>query len=130
MSVDHHRLARSTAEKLIQRKAGNLAFDVPERGVDRCNGRHSDRTSAPIGAAIEELPSVFDAVRVAADQAWDDVVLQISGDGELAAIQGGIADAAHSVAGFDDQSDEVAAGACDDNPSPFDFGHGFLCCER
>src|SRR5207248_1536113 len=89
MSVDHHRLARSAAEQLIERQTGNLPFDVPERGVDRCNGRHSDRTSPPVRPAIEELPEVFDAVRVAADQAWDDVVLQISGDGELAAIQGG-----------------------------------------
>jgi hypothetical protein len=46
--------------------------------VDRRDRRHRHRPSPPIGAAIKILPEVLDAVRIAADQAGDDMVAKFS----------------------------------------------------
>ena len=49
--------------------------------------------------------------RVAADQQRADMVAQVRGDRELAAVEGGVADAGQAVLGLDDQGDVVAARA-------------------
>ena len=56
-----------------------------------------------------------------ADQARDDVVLEIGDDRQLAAVQRGVADAVDALVGLDLQGDEVAARAGDDDPAPVIF---------
>ncbi|MEI9886499.1 MAG: hypothetical protein WDN08_08345 [Rhizomicrobium sp.] len=44
-----------------------------------------DGAAPPIGAAIEILPDILDAVGVAPDQAGDDVIGEVARDAEFAA---------------------------------------------
>ncbi len=69
-----------------------FGLDVPQRHVDGGDRRHRDRAAPPVRAAIQELPDVFDLVRIAADEAGHDVIGQIAGDGQFATVQGCIAD--------------------------------------
>jgi hypothetical protein len=93
VAVDHDAGAAGAAQQLVERQAGDLGLDVPQRHVDGGDGRHRHRPSAPVGALVEELPDVLDLVGVAADQAGDHVLPQIGDDRQLAPVQGGVADA-------------------------------------
>ena len=93
MTVDEHACAAAPAEQLVQRHAGHLGLEVPERRVHRSNRCHGHGPAAPVRAAIEELPDVLDLVRVAAQQARHDVLAQVGDDRELASVQGRVADA-------------------------------------
>ena len=73
--------------------------------------------------AVQELPGVLDPVRVLADQQLRDVLLQVRGDGQLAAVQGGVTDAGHAVLRGDPQGHEVPGGAGHEDFSGNDF-HG------
>ena len=110
VAVDHDPVAGRTPEQLVHGKPGDLALDVPQRDVDRSDGGHRHRPAPPIGAPVEVLPGVLDPARIAADEQWADVIPQVGGDGELAAIQGRVAEPDHPVLGLDDQGDVVAAG--------------------
>ena len=55
------------------------------------------------------------AARVAADQQLADVVLQVRGDGELAAVERGVAHARDALVRGQLERDEVTAGAGDDD---------------
>ena len=88
---------------------------------DGGDGAHGHRAAAPIGAAIEILPDVLDLLRIAADEAGDDVVGKVRGDGQLAAVEGGIAEAGEALVGLDLQGDEVAARTGDDDLGGTDF---------
>ncbi len=57
--------------------------------------------AAPVGALVEELPHILDAVRVASDQAGHDMVLQIARDAQLAAVEGRVAKAVHALVRLD-----------------------------
>ena len=115
MAVDEHAFARAPAEQLVQRRLAHLAEDVPQRDVDRGDRRHRHRAAAPVRAAIEELPDVLDAPRVAADQIRHQVVLEVRGDREFAAVQCCVADTGNTRARDDFQRDEVARRAGDDD---------------
>src|SRR6185437_9579850 len=123
MAVHHDAAAARAAQKLVERQPGDFALDVPERGVDSGDRAHRHRTPAPVGTAIEVLPRVFNARRIAADEHRNDVLGEISRNGALAAIERGIADAVDALVGFDLQRDEVAAGAGDDDAGGGDL-HG------
>ena len=98
----------SLPQQLVDGHVGGLALDVPERHVDGGDGRHRDRTAAPVCAAVEELPGVLDLRGVAADEELDDVVLEVADHGELAAIDRGIAEAGEAVIRRQLERDEVA----------------------
>src|SRR5207247_4950551 len=55
-------------EQLVDRHAVRLARDVPQRRVDRPDGRRPDATGREEAAAEEYLPEVLDAGRVLPDQ--------------------------------------------------------------
>ena len=80
-------------------------------------------TAPPIGAAIEELPDILDPVRVAADQAGDDMVVEVGHDGELAPVERGIAEAGQPVLRLELERDEIPPGARDDDLGGGDFEH-------
>jgi hypothetical protein len=73
--------------------------------------------AAPVRTAIEKLPDVFDAARVAADEIGDQVILEVRRHGQFAAVQCCIADTGNTRARNNFQRDEIASRASDD-----DFG--------
>ena len=77
VAIYQRAFARAPAQQLIQRLIRHLAEDVPQRDVDRRDRRHGHRTAAPICPAIEELPDVLDAPRVAADEIRHQMILQV-----------------------------------------------------
>ena len=109
MPVGEQAGARGAAEQLVERQPGDLALDVPERHVDRGDRRHRHRPAAPVGAAVEVLPGVLDAVRVAVDQQRHDVLAQVGGDRQLAPVEGRVAEPGDAVIGRQLERDEVAA---------------------
>src|SRR5450759_1099702 len=113
VSVRERPTPAPAAEQLVHRQAGDLALDVPQRHVHGRDGRHRDRSAAPVRPAVQVLPGVFDVVRLAADQQRRDVVAQVGGDGELATVERGVAEPDYAVARRELQGDEVAPGAGD-----------------
>ena len=109
------------AQELVDRHPGELALDVPQRHVHGGDRGHRDRAAAPVRGPVQELPGVLDPVRVLADQQLRDVLLQIRGHGELAPVQGRVADPGHAVLGGDPQGHEVPGGAGDEHFSGNDF---------
>jgi len=85
------------------------------------DGRHRHGAAAPIPAAVEVLPNVFDPLRVPPDQERTNVVLQIRRHGQLAAIDRRVADALDPVARRQAKRDEIAPRAGDDDLSSIDF---------
>jgi hypothetical protein len=77
VAIHEHAVARTSAEQLIERLIAHLAEDVPQRDVDRRNGRHRHGAAAPVRTTIEKLPDVLDAARVAADEVRHQVILEI-----------------------------------------------------
>src|SRR5699024_7443489 len=110
------------AEQLVQRLAGLLRGDVPQRHVDRGDRTHRHRAAAPVRAAVEVLPDRLDLRFVPADQGGSDMIAQVGGDGELAAVQGAVAEPGETIGGGDRDGDEVAAGAGDVHVDAID-GH-------
>src|SRR6187399_1897122 len=98
MAVHEYAVARTTAEQSIERQARHLAENVPQRHVDSGERGHLHRSATPVRAAIEKLPDVLDAPRVAADEIRHHVVLQIRSDGEFPAIQSRVANAGNTGA--------------------------------
>jgi len=124
VAVDHHRLARSAAEQLIDRRIERFPADVPERCVDRTDRRHRHGPAAPVRTLIKVVPRVLDAARVAADQERHDMVGQIARDGELATVERRVAQPVHAVFGDDLQRHEIPARAADDD-FRVDDSHGW-----
>ncbi len=56
-------------------------------------------------------------------RAGEDVVLEVRCDGQLAAVEGGVAEAVDAFVGVDAEGDEVAVGGADDEFGGGDF-HG------
>ena len=73
------RVANRSAKQLADRLAGLLALDVPKRLVDAADGGHAGNAVAPEVLAMHDLPEMFDAPRVLADQ-QDREILDRSGD--------------------------------------------------
>ena len=121
VAVDHDAAAARATQHLVQRQAGGLGLQVPQRGVDGRDRAHRHRPAPPVGAAVEVVPDVLELVRVAPDQAGHDVVLQVARHRELASVERAVAQPGQAGVGLDLQRDEVAAGAADD-----DLGGGDL----
>jgi hypothetical protein len=130
VAVDHHAGAAGAAQQLVQRQAGDLGLDVPQGHVDGGDGGHGHRTTTPVGALVQVLPDVLDLMGVAPDQAGDDVIGQVAGDGQLAAVQRGVADAVDAVAGLDLQGDEISPRTGDDDSGGGDLRHVTLSLTR
>ena len=90
--------------------------------------RHRHRPAPPVGALVEVLPGVLDAPRVAADEQRHDVIGQVAGDRELAAVQRRVAETVDAVLGHELQRDEVAAGTADDDLGVDDFHRAVVHC--
>ena len=84
------------AKQLVKRKAGNFPFDIPQSQINRTIGRHRDRASAEIGAAIEILPDILAVARVHSDEARDEIFFQILCRQRFTSVQRGIANAVYS----------------------------------
>ena len=56
------------AEQLIERHAGALGLDVPQRDVDAAHRVEQHRPVPPVRADVARLPDVLDLVDVAADE--------------------------------------------------------------
>src|SRR5467141_2089582 len=93
VAVDEDGVAGGAAEQLVDGNVEGFALDVPERGVHRRDGGHGYRAAAPVRALVKVLPEVFDAARVAADEKRNDMIGEITGDGEFAAVEGGVDEA-------------------------------------
>ena len=68
MRITRHRRTTSTAQQIIDRHAGLLALDIPQRHIDTAQGRVEDGPCTPITAGKKRLPNIFDAADLAADQ--------------------------------------------------------------
>ncbi len=115
MSVDERTVARAAAEQLVQRQAGKLGKNIPKRDIHRGNGCHRHWATAPIGAAIEELPRVLDPPGVASDEVGNHVLLQICRHRQLTPIERRVPDAENSGARFDLQGHEISPRARHDH---------------
>lgn len=121
--IHQHAVPGTAAEELVDREAGRLALDVPQRRVDRGDRRHGDGPAPPVGALVEVLPHVLDAGGVPADQQGGHVVAQIARDGQLTAVEGGVAESRHPVRGGHAERDEGTAGRGDEDLDTFDCAH-------
>ncbi|MNR09872.1 hypothetical protein D3C85_1260940 [compost metagenome] len=86
VAINHDTFTRCSAQKLIKRHSGGFGFDIPQRHIDGRNGRHRDRSAPPVRAFIEELPDVFDAMRIAANQLRTEMIFKVRGNGQLASV--------------------------------------------
>jgi hypothetical protein len=111
MAVHQRTFTGTSAEQSIQRQIRHLAENVPQRDIDRGNRRHRHRSAAPVRAAIEKLPDVFDTPGIATDETRYHVVLQIRGHRELPAIQGCVANTRNAGTRDDLQRHEIATRA-------------------
>ena len=121
MTVNQCALSRASTQQLIQRHARELREDVPQRDIDCGNRRHRHRPPSPVRAAIEKLPGVLDPSGVATDQVGNDVLLQVRGNGELAAIQRRVAEPDDARARLDPERDEIAPWTGDDHARVHDL---------
>ena len=130
MTVGDHMLARSAAQQLINRKIGNLAFDVPQRHVDRADCRHRHWPAPPVSPPIEILPGILDLMRITADQQRADMILEVGSNGKLTSVERRIAQSGHAIIGCQFQRNEVAPWATNDD---FSFGNfhwiSFRACQ-
>jgi len=104
---------RGIAGFVVDGHPGGLAEDVPQRHVHGGDGGHRDGSATLVGGTVEELPGVLDAAGVTADEELGDVVAEVGGDGQFAAVERGVADADEALVGLDAQRDEVPRGAGD-----------------
>ena len=86
VAIDHYAFTGSAPQQLVKRHIGRFGFDIPQRHIHGGDGRHGDRAATPVRAFIEKLPDIFDAVRIATNQLWAEVVFQVRGDGEFASV--------------------------------------------
>src|SRR5262249_15784510 len=124
VAIDQNRFTRSATQQLIKRHVEALGLDIPECGIDGSDGAHGDRTATPISAFVKILPGVLDFASVAVDEQRKNVVSEETGNGELGAVQGGVAKAIDAVLCSELEGDEISARRAD-----VDFGvddlHGF-----
>jgi hypothetical protein len=111
VGVDEATGAGRAAEAVEDGGVEGFALDVPESDVDGGDGGHGDGAASPVGSAIEVLPDVFGLEGVAADEAGEDVVLQVGGYGELAAVEGGVAEAVDAFVGVDSRVTKLGRGS-------------------
>jgi len=67
------------------------ALDVPQCDVYGGNSGHSDRSAPPVCSAVKVLPDVLRLEGVTADEARENVLLEVGGNGKLTSVEGRIA---------------------------------------
>src|ERR1700722_835814 len=77
VAVDEHAFTAFAAEQVIDGSVESLAFDVPKRDVDGGDGGHGDGAATPVSSTIKILPYIFGLRGIAADDAGDNMVVQI-----------------------------------------------------
>ena len=107
VSIHRHAPAARSAQKLVERQAGPLGLDVPQRHVHRRNGGHAHAAVSPVRAAIQVLPRVLDPVRIPPDQAGNHMIFETALHRQLAPVQGRIAQPRQSALGLDHERDEI-----------------------
>jgi mannose/fructose/N-acetylgalactosamine-specific phosphotransferase system component IIC len=72
------------------------------------NGGHRNGAAPPIGTLVQVLPNVFDLVRVAANQARNHVLREITRNGQFTAIERCITNTAQAFICLYFQGEKVA----------------------
>src|SRR5262245_29827291 len=67
-------IAYAAAQQVVDRDAQRLAFDIPQRDIDRRDRRHQDALGREEAPAGEPLPDMLDPRRILADQQWLEVL--------------------------------------------------------
>ena len=102
------------AEQLIERHAGALALDVPQRDVDAAHRVEEHAAVPPVRAHVARLPDVLDLVDVAADQERLQILLDRGLHDQRALGEGRAAPADQPGLGrldlHDDEADPVRRG--------------------
>jgi hypothetical protein len=101
-AVGLHLVAHQAAQQFVDRRAQDLALDVPQRLVDAGDRAHQDRAAAVEAGAVHGLPQVVDAGRVLPDQVGLEF-LDRGFDGARAAFDDGLAPADDAFVGVDFQ---------------------------
>src|SRR5581483_2884596 len=121
VSIDHDAGATGPAKQVVQRRVQRLCLDVPQGHVHGGNGGHGYRASSPIGPSIQILPDVLSLKGIAANDARDDVVREITGYGKLSAIEGAISQAVNAFICEDLQGYKISSGRADEDLSICDL---------
>ena len=125
MTIDHHPFPGCAAQQLVERHIGRFGFDIPQCHIHGGNGRHGDRTTTPVGAFIEELPDILNAVRITADQLRAEVIFQIRGHRKFTSVEGGITQADDALVGGNLKGDKVTPRAGNKDFSPDNLHNPF-----
>lgn len=115
VAVGAHPVPARAAQELVERQARGLRLDVPQRDVDGGDRGHRHRSAPPVGAPVERLPGVLDAVRVETHEEGHHMVLEVADDGQLPSVERGVAEAGEPFVGRQLQCDEVTARAGDED---------------
>src|SRR6185503_1500363 len=122
-------VAGFSAQQVVDGRVESLAFDIPEGDIDGGNRGHGDGAATPIGSAIEVLPDVFRLEGIATDEARDNVLGEVTRDGQFAAVEGPVAESVNALVGFDLQRDKIAARRSDVDASASNL-HRFSALPR
>ena len=124
MGVAGNRVAALAAQELVDRHAGLLALDVPERDVDPGQRDVVDRAGPPVPARERRLPDVLDLAGVPPDQPRRDPLLDHRDDRAGRVVLVRRADPVQPrLVGQHLDEDPVAARARLNRLDPGDFGH-------
>src|SRR5262249_32711527 len=66
--ITRYRIVRAASQHLVDRHAGALPLDVPQRFVHGGDHLVIDRTASPVSAEIGALPQVLDTVGIFTDK--------------------------------------------------------------
>ena len=126
MGVHEHSLAALSADEIVKRRSEHLPLDVPEREIDRGDGRHRDGPALPVRASIEEVPDVFGVPRVAADESRNDVRFEVRDDRLLPPVERRIAEPVNPFIRENLQRDEIPPGRANNHFRIGDLQTGLL----
>src|SRR5581483_7773656 len=100
-----------------------LALDVPQRDVYRRQRCHEDRAAAPVALPVDQMPQVFDALRIAPDEQVRDMTDRLRDD-RLAAVERAFPDAVETRRVREYLDEDVVAARAGDNDLDFGDFHG------
>jgi len=106
MDVDGCRLTALAAKKLVDRHAGLLALDVPQRHIDAGDRVVEHWAVAPVTMHHGHPPGLFDARDIASQHERRDVLFDRGDDGMLALRESGATQAVQPGLGGDDLDDD------------------------
>ena len=101
MRVDHDPGAALASKQVVDGNSERLAFDIPQRHINRRDCRHGDRTAPPVSSAIKVMPYILGLKRIPPNQARYKMIFQVTGHGELAPVERRIPETINTLVGFD-----------------------------